>query len=105
MKKLMIIFGLACLTLSCSKETVKTPGQVAADQINSAISGKGVTSAFIYEWYGTSYSSQFGNAVPFQISGQFILVTAGTTSDHYYFNLEKLARFELLGNQLVLYFN
>jgi len=113
MKKIIALFVLLSLMISCSKEAVKTPGQVAADQINAALSGSNITQVTIYEWRGSFYTASFSD-VKFQISGQFVIVTLATTgsipgSYKYYYNLDNLAKFFVTTggppNRLELYFN
>jgi hypothetical protein len=110
MKKFILIL-LVSFLISCSKETVKTPGQVTADQINSALSGTNITHAWIYEWNGTYFSSSFsyGANITFLIKGQFVIVTVSYTGgsfNSYYYNLEKLSKFDIAtGGYLELYFN
>jgi hypothetical protein len=80
MKNITTLFLLLCLGASCSKETVKTPGQVTADEINSVAKQRSITHVEIF----LSGISNSGGAVTFTLEGQF-LVTGGS-----YYNLEKL---------------
>jgi hypothetical protein len=85
---------------------VKTPGQVAADQINSALNGKNITDAWIHELNGSTDTNPFSSTVKFQISGQFVIVNLGS-SVKYYYNLERLIKFEIYsppGGRLDLFF-
>jgi len=95
MKKLSFIFTLLYLLASCSKETVKTPGQITADEINSVAKQHSIT---YVEIWATGFSS--GGPVTFTLEGQYI-VTNGTR----YYNLEKLKYFytskATLGSQQV----
>ncbi|GHN00684.1 hypothetical protein WSM22_21730 [Cytophagales bacterium WSM2-2] len=91
MKKVMLFyFVISALVFSCSKETVKTPGQVAADQISSVVSKESITYVVINELVG-SYSSSTAPQ-KFTLSGEFI-VTPSNTSSPVYYDLDRLDRF------------
>lgn len=84
---------------SCNEEVnLKTEGEKIAEQINTEITNRNITTARIFVWTGTQYAD-FGEAVKpnFKIEGSFLI--ANNTA---YYNFNKLERFEV--NQPFIFF-
>jgi len=99
----LMFFVFSALLFSCSKETVKTPGQVSADQINSVVNQSSIKYAVVHDWTGSYYSST--TPLQFSVSGQYIVTHDYSSSGpgSTYYNLERLSHFnigkEIVGNQ------
>jgi hypothetical protein len=112
MKKLMefVLVFILILSLGCSKDddSNNTIGEINARKISKLIKDASINNINVYEWEllsspnGGSYSDwswSFHNASSFKIESPYIIF-----QDSYYFDLNKLSRFDNLDQNLYLYF-
>ena len=95
MKKVFLfVLVFSALIFSCSKETVKTPGQISADEINSIVKQGNIKYVTISDWYGST--SATSGPFTFDISGQYIVThdNSGFAVVSTYYNLERLSHFQ-----------
>ncbi len=84
--KRTIIFFLSIILLSSCKETVKTPGQITADEISAVAKQHSITNVAI----GDPATGFVAGPVPFTLSGQYLI-----TNGVFYYNLDSLSYFEV----------
>jgi hypothetical protein len=94
------LYALVLITLltACTKDEVRTAGQINAGKVSEQLSRYSVNNVLVYEQYNGIYYLRYEGS-NFRIDGQFLVV-----DNTEYWNVDRMISFSSSSRTMILYF-